>query len=144
VIGVGNPWRRDDGAGVAVARRLGELAPPGVEARTHEGDGAGLLDAWAGERHVVIVDAARSGAAPGTLVRFDAGAEPLPARGLRSSTHGFGVVEATELARSLGRLPERLEVYAIEAADLGAGPGLSPSVASAVEALARQLAVAPR
>ena len=108
--------------------------------REHEGDCASLLDTWAGATHVVIVDAAVSGATPGTVRRFDARAEPLPARALRSSTHGFGVPEAIELARSLGRLPDRLEVYAVEAGDLGAGPGLSPAVEAAVAALARELA----
>ena len=64
-------------------------------------------------------------------------AGPLPARTL--STHGFGVADAIELARSLGRLPERLDVYAIEGADFGHGDELTPAVAGAVAALAREL-----
>jgi hydrogenase maturation protease len=110
-----------------------------VTAIEHEGDAAALVEAWTGADHVVVVDAAVSGAAPGTVHRFDARAEPLPARSLRSSTHGFGVADAVELARALGRLPPRLDVYAVEAADVGAGSGLSPAVARAVEELARAL-----
>ena len=124
LIGVGNAWRGDDAAGLVLARRLGGLA--------HEGDGLALVDAWAGARHVVVVDAAASGAPPGTVHRFDASA-PLPARALRSSTHALGLAEAVELARALGRLPERLEVYAIEGADFAVGAGLTPAVAAAVE-----------
>ena len=136
VIGVGNAWRGDDAAGLMVARRLRGT----VAAREQEGDGAGLLEAWAGARHVVVVDAAAGDAAPGSVRRFDARAAPLPARFLRSSTHAFGVADAVELARALDRLPERLEVYAIEGASFAAGAPLSPAVAAAIDELADLLA----
>jgi hydrogenase maturation protease len=103
LIGVGNGWRGDDGAGLAVARRVRELAPTGVEVREVEGDATALVEAWAGAEHVVLVDAAQSGAAAGTVQRFDARTQPLPVRSLRSSTHAFGVSDAVELSRSLGR-----------------------------------------
>ena len=53
------------------------------------------LDAW------TFVDAVDSGGWPGTVSRFDASDEPLPARAFRSSTHAFGVGEAIELARAV-------------------------------------------
>jgi hydrogenase maturation protease len=139
---VGNAWRRDDGAGLAVARHLRGLALAGVEVREHEGEASALLDLWAGADHVVLVDAASSGAPPGTVHRFDAGARALPASTLRSSTHAFGVADAIELARSLGHLPQHLEVYAIEGADFGTGTAMTPAVAQAAQALARRLASA--
>lgn len=132
VIGVGSRWAGDDAAGLAVARRVG--------GRELEGDPASLLDAWAGADHVVVVDAAVSGAPPGTIRRFDAHTAPLPARLMRSSTHALGVPEAIELARALGRLPARLEVYAIEGARFTAGAELSPVVERAVGELAASLA----
>jgi hydrogenase maturation protease len=144
VIGVGNAWRGDDAAGLAVARRLRELSPVGMEVREHEGEATGLVETWAGADHVIVVDAAASGAAAGTIRRFDASAQPLPARVLRSSTHAFGVPDAIELARALGRLPARLEVCAIEGADFAAGATLTPAVARAVHELAHTLASAPR
>ena len=133
LIGLGNAWRGDDAAGLAVARRLDGVA--------HEGDAVALLELWAGASQAVVVDAAASGAAPGTVHRFD-GARPLPARTLRSSsTHAFGLADAVELARALGRLPPRLEIYAIEGADFTLGAPLSPAVATAVERLVRSLRV---
>jgi hydrogenase maturation protease len=144
LIGVGNGWRSDDGAGLAVARRVRELGPAGVEVRELEGDATALVEAWSSAEHVVVVDAAQSGAAPGTIRRFDAGAGALPVRSLRSSTHAFGVSDAVELARSLDRLPARLEVYAIEGASFVAGDRLSPSVERAVAELAGELSASRR
>ncbi|MFP5364517.1 MAG: hydrogenase maturation protease, partial [Thermoleophilia bacterium] len=105
VLGIGNDWRGDDAAGLEVARRL---RAAGVRAAGSAGDPSGLLDAWDGEREVILVDAVRSGAAPGTLHRLDARARPLPARLFRGSTHHLSVADAVELGRALGRLPERL------------------------------------
>jgi hydrogenase maturation protease len=135
VIGVGNPWRGDDGAGLAVARAAGGIA--------HEGECSPLIEMWAGRDQVVLVDAAASGGAPGTVRRFDASREPLPARTLRSSTHAFGLPEAIELARSLGRLPERVTVYTIEGANFAPGAGLTPAVDRAARELAQGLRETP-
>jgi hydrogenase maturation protease len=135
LIGVGNAWRGDDAAGLIVARRVRELGAP--DALEHEGDAVGLIDAWTGSEHVVIVDAASSGAAPGAVHRFDARAAPLPAARLRSSTHAFGVADAVELARALGRLPARLEVLAIEGRDFALGARPTAPVSAAIERLAR-------
>jgi hydrogenase maturation protease len=132
VIGVGSRWAGDDAAGLAVARRVG--------GRELEGDPTALLDAWADADDVVVVDAAASDAPPGTIRRFDARTGPLPAHLLRTSTHAFGVPDAIELARALGRLPARLEVYAIEGARFTAGAALSPEVEQAVGELAASLA----
>lgn len=131
VIGVGNPWRGDDGAGIEVAQRAGGVA--------FEGDGTGLVDAWAGADDVIIVDAAAPGSAPGSIHRFDAAAAPLPADSLRSSSHHFGVADAIELARALDRLPRVLRVYAIEGENFRAGRELSPAVRAAVDALVAEL-----
>ena len=139
VIGVGNAWRGDDGAGLAVARRVRERGPAGVDVREIEGDASALVELWAGAEQVVVVDAAASGAPPGTVRRFDARAEALPVQLLRSSTHAFGVPDAIELARALGRLPSALDVYAIEGESFVAGDRLSPDVDRVVDELAQAL-----
>ena len=133
VVGLGNAARRDDAAGLIAARRLGAL---GLVAREHEGDPVALLELWRGAESVVVIDAVRSGAAPGTVHRLDASCAPLPA-GLRgsTSTHAVGLAEAIELARALGRLPGRLLVYGIEGARFEAGTGLSPPGEAAVDSV---------
>jgi hydrogenase maturation protease len=135
VIGVGNSYRSDDGAGLEVARRLRESGAAAV--LESEGEPIALLDAWEGAQGVVLIDAISSGATPGTIHRFDASREPLPAsvRG-STSTHAVGLGEAIELARTLGRLPRRVIVYGIEGESFAAGEELSTAVATALDAAA--------
>jgi len=132
VVGVGNAYRRDDGAGLVVAARLRGREPAGVDVVTCEQEASRVLDAIEGRDGAVLVDAASSGAAPGTLHRYDAASEAVPARAFRASTHAFGVGEAIELARALGKLPPAVIVYGLEGDDFAAGEGLSPAVAAAV------------
>ncbi|MFZ5491333.1 MAG: hydrogenase maturation protease [Pseudomonadota bacterium] len=140
VFGIGNPSRRDDGVGVWVAQALAARLDDRADVRVLGDDSFELVDALAGARAALLVDAVQSGAAPGTVHRFDALAGPLPAALLRCSTHLLGVAEAVELARALGQLPARLQVYGIEGADFGIGEGLSPPVAAAAAALVDELA----
>jgi hydrogenase maturation protease len=132
VIGIGNDWRRDDGAGLEVARRLG-----GIQL---DGEPIGLVAAFAGDEDVVVVDAVSSGAHAGTLHLYDAAAEPLPTDLFgSSSTHALGLAEAIEIARCLGRLPARVRVVGIEGARFDYGQGLSPEVEAAVEECTRSI-----
>lgn len=139
VIGVGNAMRGDDAAGPLVARRVRAHAPAGVEVYEASGEGASLMDAWAGADLVLLVDAVRSGAAPGTIHRFDAHAERLPVGFFHYSTHAFSLAEAVELARALGALPPRLIVYGIEGHDYDAGAGLSEQVEARLDEVARRV-----
>lgn len=130
VIGIGQPWRGDDAAGLAA---LDGLEAAGAEVREHHGEGLGLLALWDGREVVILIDAATSPAPPGTLARFEGG---LPAdSAARSSSHAFGVVEAVETARALGRLPPRLVVHTVAGACWDLGAPLSPAVAAALPAL---------
>lgn len=143
VIGVGNPWRRDDGAGRAVVRGLRGRLPPEVEILEASGEAAELLAAWDGAETAVVVDAVlvagRRGRGPARVHRIDAGDGPLPAELAAWSSHGFDVAQAVELARSLGRLPPRLIIYAIEGRDFAFGDGLTPEVAEAAAAAGERI-----
>jgi hydrogenase maturation protease len=139
IIGIGNEYRGDDAVGLIVARRLkGRLADSAIVIE-QSGDGAALMEAWRGAEVVVIIDAAMSGAAPGTIHQSDASAQPIPKISFRYSTHAFSLAEAIELARALGELPRLLVVYGIEGESFAAGLGLSPEVEKAADEVARQL-----
>jgi hydrogenase maturation protease len=129
MIGIGNPDRGDDAAGVLAARhvhggRVIEWADCSV-----------LLDLWEDADDVIVIDAMCSGRPAGTIQRFDAWRDRLPAHGF-VSTHAFGVAEAVEMARALDRLPGRLTVYGIEASDLTVGAAPCPEVAAAAQDVA--------
>jgi hydrogenase maturation protease len=138
VIGIGDPARGDDGVGHAVVGRLRARSPAGVRLETHWGEGAALMELWAGYRRVLLVDAMLSGAPAGTLRWFDGASLPGQVRFPRS-THQFGLAEAARMAAVLGTLPGELWVLGIEGGDFTAGAGLSPAVEGAVEAACRQV-----
>ncbi len=135
VIGIGNPWRGDDGIGHAVVDALADT--PGLATAKSHGEPAELMELWQGHDPVILVDAIVTGAAPGTLHRLDA-REPLP-RGARYSSHGIGLAEAVELARSLDELPDTLIVHGIEPARLEDGAGLSPEIRDSLARVVRRI-----
>ena len=137
VIGAGNRWRRDDAVGLEVAARLRAL---GIDARDAEGEAVELIDLWEGAGSAIVVDAASSGAGPGTVHRIEAASEPVPGALSSHSTHTLGIAEAVELARALGRLPERVLLIAVEGSDFRAGQGLTPAVEAAVEGVVEAVA----
>src|SRR5512145_1789693 len=80
VIGVGNPFRGDDGVGLLVAQCLTEQAPACVRVMKQSRAAFALLEEWDKIDRVIVVDAVVSGAPPGTLHRLDVHEGPLPIR----------------------------------------------------------------
>jgi hydrogenase maturation protease len=148
LIGIGNSLRRDDGVGPALVDAVGELGLPGISLFISDGEPSRLLDAWSGASLAVLVDATHS--QPQEPARIHR-TVLLPARtralgGISAavrqspgsaSTHGLGICDAIGLAEALGRLPQRLVTFAVEAADIGYGAGLSGAVAACLPDLIR-------
>lgn len=135
VAGCGNLLRGDDGVGPILVRHLWELGlPPGV--RLIDGGTAGMDVAFQmrGAAKVIIVDACRTGAEPGTVYHVPGPlAEELPPlSGLH--THAFRWDHALAFARWLlgEQYPAEVSVYLIEAADFTPGADLSPRVRAAL------------
>ena len=139
VIGVGNEFRRDDGAGPAVIGRLRDLVPAGVGLVITDGEPTRMIEAWTGAALAVVVDAVRvfgpEPPHPGRVHRF-ALDRPGGGAARTASSHGLGLDDAIALAVALDRMPGRLIVHAIEAGDLSQGTGLTPPVAEAVGTVA--------
>ncbi|KUI23175.1 peptidase M52 [Mycobacterium sp. IS-1496] len=130
VLGIGNSCRRDDGVGPAVAAAVGARGAPGVRVVCVADDPCEILDAWAGARLAVVIDAAVvTPATPGRIHR-------CPADRLLSSpamsSHGMDIATVVELGRALNRMPDDLLVLAVEVAETGFGVGLSAAVQAAV------------
>ena len=136
VIGVGNEFRRDDGAGPAVVTSLRGQVPPGVDLVLTDGEPTRLIEAWTGAALAVVVDAVRADPPrPGRVHRFVLD-RPMAGPARTASSHGFGLDDAVRLGLALDRMPGRLIVHAIEAADLTQGTGLTPPVAAAIDNVA--------
>ena len=145
VIGCGNTLVGDDGAGpAAVAALAARRLPPDVRLLDAGTAGIDAALVMAGAERVILVDACRSGATPGTLVEwddFDPAGFPPPA-GI--DLHGCRWDQALALARlSWGtRAPERIDVILVEGAGFVPGDGLSEPVRRGVDrAVARILAL---
>jgi hydrogenase maturation protease len=139
VIGVGNRYRRDDVAGLAVAERVRGAGVPGVRVIDMEGDVTSLVDLWAGAARVFVVDAVSSGGEPGTVYRFDAGGEPAPEAFRYRGTHTLSIADVVELARAVDRMPRHLVTYGIEGGAFDAGTEMSSSVKAGALAAADRL-----
>ena len=71
VIGVGNEFRRDDGAGPGSFEQLRDLVSSGVGLVITDGEPTRLIEAWTGAALAVIVDAVRAEPPhPGRVHRF--------------------------------------------------------------------------
>jgi hydrogenase maturation protease len=144
VIGLGNPVRCDDAVGLhaaeAVARLLEADPVPGVHVTTSSRAGLELVDLLTGAAHAIIIDClALPEPDPGRIHRLTpddvAGSTRL------IGAHDVSLGDAFALARVAGvPMPGTIDIYAVEVADIDRiGEELSPAVAQAVPALARQI-----
>ena len=139
IIGVGNPYRGDDAAGLQAVRLLRDMGIDASNLLEHSGEGTSLMEAWKGRATVILIDAVSSGSAPGTIHRLEPSNHPLPARLFQGSTHAFSLPQAIEMARALDELPKRLLIFGIEGCNFQAGAELSPEVSAALPKLAREV-----
>jgi len=93
-----------------------------------------------GARHLIIVDAARTGAEPGTIIRVP-GAELVAERQPTLTLHDFRWDHALMAGRMIFRedFPTDVTVYLIEAGNVGFGLELSPAVQDAARRVAAEL-----
>jgi hydrogenase maturation protease len=138
VIGVGSPYG-DDRLGWATAEMVQRaLDPEAVKVSICDRPGALLLSEWQEGQRLVLVDAMRSGAQPGSLHRI--AACDIGEATSAASSHGFGVAEALALARVLGRDLSQATVFGVEMSPQQADDVLSDPVRRALPALVEQIA----
>lgn len=106
VLGLGNVLLGDDGLGaaaVAVIERDYRISP-GVRLADGGTLGLSLLDLLGDSANVILVDAVRADAPPGTLIRLD-GADVMDAVRDRLSPHQIGVADLLDAARLIDCYP---------------------------------------
>jgi len=141
VIGLGNPILSDDSVGIHAARALyPRLEGMGhVEVKELYGGGLVLMEAMAGFKMAVVIDAMVTGAhEPGSVLTMyvgdTGGADDFKCSRNLACGHDTGLAEALEVGRSVGYvLPSEVKVIGIEAADVvNFGENLSPPVSGAL------------
>jgi hydrogenase maturation protease len=145
LLGLGNPFRGDDAAGLRVAaeveRLLGERAIPRVTVRMSTRAGLEIIELLSGFTHAIVIDCVTSADPyPGRVRRLTLDACPGSARLV--GAHDLSLRDTFELACAAGHpMPDEVEIYGIEAAEaLDIEEGLSPAVAKAVKELAAAIA----
>jgi hydrogenase maturation protease len=135
VIGIGNEFRRDDGAGMAIAETIAARDLPGVSVVTGIGDPAAIIEAWTDVPLVVVVDAVVDPDRPaGSIIRWRPSDLSRAAAGTVSS-HSVGLADTYALGMAIGRVPLRLVGFGIAVSDVGHGVGLTPPVGAAIPVL---------
>jgi hydrogenase maturation protease len=144
VLGLGNPLRGDDGAGLKVAEtveaRLRERPVPGVAVRTSTRAGLEVIDLLSGFGRAIVVDCLEvPDVVPGRVRRLALDGCPGSARLV--GAHDVSLRDAFAFALATGYpMPDEVDVYGIEAAEtLAITEGLSPAVADAVRLLAEEI-----
>lgn len=140
IVCVGNLARSDDAVGPLIAEELGQQPLP-VPVHLSNGEPGELLDLLRHLDRVVVVDAVVTGRSePGTIHVLRAGVEPLPVVS-HASSHGIGLAESIELARSLHQLPGDVCLVGIEAGSLEPGSRVTPAVQDAIPDAVAQILV---
>jgi hydrogenase maturation protease len=136
VLGLGNVLCRDDGLGPAVVAHFERQWSLPVGCVVADGGtlGLALLPMVEDARRVLLIDAVRLDAPPGTPVRL-AGSEIEPAVRERLSVHQVGVADVVDALRLRGRMPEELVLLGAVPGSVGLGLGLTEPVAAALPGL---------
>lgn len=129
VLGLGNTLQTDEGLGVyalaALQQQLGDV--PGVEFIDGGVLGLNLLPLVEAASHLLILDAANAGQAPGTVIELARDEIPLYS-GLKMSQHQLTFQEVLALASIRGLLPPNLHLVGAQPADLTVGLGMSEKI----------------
>jgi len=142
VMGVGNTLLTDEAAGPRALERFAIAADdlPNVTC-LDAGTLSFTLAATIGAADALIVfDAARLGAAPGSVRLLEGAEMDAFVRSGKLTVHEVGITDLLDMARVTGDLPALRALIAIEPAEIGWGLSLSPAVEAALDgavALAR-------
>lgn len=134
ILGIGNIIIKDEGVGVRVAQEMQRMSlPPDVEVLDGGIKGLDLLDFIEDREKVVVVDAVKAGAPPGTLFRFT-DKDLAGKKGMLRSAHGIDFSDVIAIAALMGKKPD-IVFLGIEPEDLSVGMELSPLIEKNVPVL---------
>jgi hydrogenase maturation protease len=128
ILGVGNVLLSDEGIGVHVANELSTMElPPGVSVVEGGTDGFRLLNIITDADRLIVVDAVKGGAEPGSIYRFNIDEVRNVPPGFRTSVHQIGILEVIDLSGLIGKTP-KTTVIGVEPKSLQMSLELSPEI----------------
>lgn len=142
VLGIGSPFG-DDRLGWEVIHRLQQqlllqcYIPQHLQFINCDRPGMRLIELMQGANPIILIDAVKSGAAIGTLHRFQN--QEIESLNMGFSTHDIGVGEALKIGRALNALPELIIFYGIEIAEIDLQADLSTHLREAIEILVEKV-----
>ena len=141
VLGIGNLLLGDEGVGIRVVENLTAryALPPEVEALDGGTMGMALLPYLAGRRLLILLDAVRTGAAPGTVVQREL-ADPAAFFREKISPHQIGIAEVLSVAMLTNELPVRILLIGVVPREMATGLALSPEIAAMLPVMADMVA----
>jgi hydrogenase maturation protease len=128
ILGVGNLLLSDEGVGVHIANELLKMdLSPDVSVIEGGTDGFRLLNIITEADRLIIIDAVKGDAPPGSIYRFDIGEIQNSPPGFKTSVHQIGILEVLDLSGWIGKTPYTT-VIGIEPKSLEMGMQLSPEI----------------
>lgn len=139
VCGIGNPMLKDDRAGIEVAERIAATSLA-VDTEVIYGVGFEVLDKVMGYDEVIIIDAAKMGHPPGTIL--EVGVDDIFTDHKLASSHAVTLGSTLMAGYQLfpEEMPGNLRIFLIEAEDyFEFTRDCSPSVTRAIEEVCRRI-----
>lgn len=129
IVGVGTPAGGDDEIGLALCRALCRQAEYAGRCMLLECADAALVASslleW--QKPVILVDAADMGLAPGEYRFFPDYKASVILKSSSVSTHGLGLAEGLELARTLG-YDRAVRIFGVQPFEVSPKQGLTPNM----------------
>lgn len=139
ILGIGSPSGDDQAGWLTVDALLAGGVPTAeIDIQKLDRPGANLIPLLDDAAWVILIDAMQSHEPVGHIRHFGADNWPAYRHGL--SSHGLGVLDALALARELGSLPSRLDLYGIEIGAANPGEPAGSEVQAAAQQLAQRIA----
>lgn len=139
IIGVGNIFMGDDGAGSCVLKLLeNESLPENVAVINEGARGISLLHILTKLDTAIIIDAVDFGGVPGEICCFTPEEVKSEKQISGLSTHECDLLDVIELSRKLGECPENIIVFGIQPSAVTSGE-LSPPLKTKLPELAEHI-----
>lgn len=136
ILGIGNKFRSDDGAGVAAAEKIRKFGVEKFDVKIIDGEGTNIMETWKGYENVIIIDAVQKKGRAGKIYEINANTDELESDFFNYSSHAFGLAEAVNVSRVMNKLPKLLIVYGIEGQHFNFDTKLSGKIEKSVNKIA--------